>query len=446
MTQPRGRGICLLVAMLLLVCVSGTAQAESLGKKRIQRTDGTWITGEVEETPSEYIVKVTRSATVTIPKNQVKAVLPVEEGESPAAAEKSEHPEGASGIPDAEIEKLLEGFNIVLPASDLELEEGELPLNEESVEEMKAIIETTGIVTTKHVVVVYTGPEQNAKDIARRLETIWRWNIRFMRIINLPVRLPEYKLELYYVDSREEFDALCTNVEGGPMSALGFFTPVTNRSHFYNMMSERAVKARLEHARRVGGAVRTREENLAKLWAEYQTLEVTQHELGHHIHYAIGLFPRFAFMDYISLPAKPTWLVEGTTMQFEIPPSAEGGSFGAFNHERLNQFRRYYPKPSPDFLKLFMVDSQVWYSGGGYFYPMGWALVYYMREKKPAGLAQYYRIIAAREAGEEISYSQREREIEECFGKINQEWVDEWWDFMSKLELKRSLLPPENYP
>ena len=110
----------------------------------------------------------------------------------------------------------------------------ELPLDEESVGEMMRIAGTENIYATKHVVVVYTSTKQKAAEIATRLEAIWRWRVRFMKMLNLPLRMPEHKLELYYFADHEEFKTLQVNIGGQPDDGtLGFFSPDSNRSHFF---------------------------------------------------------------------------------------------------------------------------------------------------------------------------------------------------------------------
>jgi hypothetical protein len=455
MTQPISRRLILLIATLLIICVLPAAQAQVSGKKSIQRADGRWVTGEVQETPEGYVVTVAKGITVTIPKSEVRAIVDVEQTESQPGKEQagkeeeeeSENPERPSVLGDAEIEKLLEGTGLESTPTGLALEESELPIDEESVEQMKRLLGSDNIVTTKHAVIVYTSGKESARVLAERLESIWRWNVRFMKIINLPVRLPEHKLELYYCATHDEFYSLCSNLGmGRNPGILGFFTPKTNRSHFFDMLTWEPVKRRLEAAKKMIGPPKEREENLAKRWSEYETISVVQHELGHHIHSNIGLFPHYAYIAQESWDAMPTWLVEGTTMLFEVPPNREGASLGAVNHSRLAEFKKmFFPRqPSPEWVKMFVVNNGVWHSG--YYYPMGWALVYYLWEEHRAGLSRYYHIIAARDPGDAVSYTQREQEFEDCFGKIDKKWVDEWWKFIKELPLKKSLLPVENYP
>jgi hypothetical protein len=455
MTQPRRRKLSLLIATLLVVWVLPGVQGEDLGRKRIQRADGTWVTGEVQETADAYVVQVTKNITVTIYKNEVRAILPAEEAESQPGQkqEESENPDPRGGVRDAEIEKLLEGTGLEPPVSELALEEGELPLDEESVAEMQRAAGTDNMLVSKHVVIVYTSTEAGAKQLAYRLEAIWRWRMRFMSMLKLPVRLPAHKLELFYFATREEFDAVCTILYGhSNPGAWGFFMPSSNRSHFYDVMTDPPVKRRLEAAKKMKLADRIREENLAKLWSEYNNVGVTQHELGHHIDFNVGLFPRYAYLDIAekggaSFDAMPRWLIEGTTMMFEVPPTSEGASLGAVNYERVEQFHRLYPKrPSPEWMKSFIVDNGVWLSGGGFFYPMGWAIVYYLWEEKRPGLVQYYHIITAREPGDTVSYTQRLREFEDCFGKVDKKWMEDFWDYIKAIPRRPSLLPPEGYP
>ncbi|HOO16189.1 MAG: DUF1570 domain-containing protein [Phycisphaerae bacterium] len=444
MKHARRWGFGLLIALLLAACVLPEVQAENLGKMRIQQTDGKWVTGDVEETPEAYLVKV-GSITVTIPKTRVKAILPVEETQSPGEAqEESKH---GSGLKDLEIEKLLEGTGLMPPDEDPD--DIELPLDEESVGEMMRIAGTENIYATKHVVVVYTSTKQKAAEIATRLEAIWRWRVRFMKMLNLPLRMPEHKLELYYFADHEEFKTLQVNIGGQPDDGtLGFFSPDSNRSHFFDMLTWRPIKMRLQSLKNAPASVRAREENMARQWAEYQTLSVTQHELGHHIDFNLGLFPQAVFLDMESFDSIPRWLVEGTTMMFEVPPTTEGASLGVINYERVEQFQtnpNFAQKWSPDFFKLFVVRNEIWLQTGWY-YPMGWALVYYLWEVKRPGLIEYYHIISSRDPGEAVSYSQREREFQDCFGTIDQKWVDDFWKYIMELPRKRSLLPPKDYP
>jgi hypothetical protein len=448
MTQPISRRLSLLIATLLVVCLLPVAQAQVSGKKSIQRADGRWVTGEVQETPEGYVVTVAKGITVTIPKNEVRSIVAAEDSESQPAQEEqtTENPERPSVLSDAEIEKLLEGTGLETLLTGLAMEENELPLDEESVEEMKRLAGTDKVLATKHVVVVYTSTKEAARQLAERLESIWRWNMRFMKIINLPVQMPEHKLELYYFATHEEYNALRINIGDRPdIGTLGFFLPSINRSHFFDMYTWPPIKRRLDALKNMKGPQKTREENLAKQWAEAETLTTTQHELGHHIHFNIGLFPHYAYISGESFDAMPIWLVEGTTMMFEVPPNREGASLGVTNYSRLNEFKKYFARKwPPESVKMFVVDNRVWRSG--YYYPMGWALVYYLWEEKRAGLIQYYRIISARDPGDAVSYTQREREFEDCFGKIDKQWVDDWYKFIGELPIKKSLLPPENYP
>jgi hypothetical protein len=453
MKQPTCRRLGLLVATLLVACFLPGVQAQDLGSMKVQRTDGKWVTGEVQETPNAYIIKVSKSITVTIRKNEVRAILPVQEaGSQPGAKqeqEESENPDQAGGIRDVEVEKLLEGTDLELPTSDLALEESELPLDEESVEEMKRLAVSGKVLTTKHTVIVYTSSEQGARTLAYRLESVWRWNIRFMRLVGLPAHLPDHKLEIYYFGTYDEFNAFLNSMgESGGGGMLGFFYHATNRSHFFDMLTYPSVKRKLEAAKKMKGIERQNIESKAERWAECENISVVQHELGHHIHHNIGLFPRYAWIAPESWDAMPTWLKEGTTMMFEVPPSSEGASLGAVNYQRLVEFQRYYPKdpPPPEWVKIFVVNNKVWHDAGGGFYPMGWGLVYYLWEEKRPGLAKYYHIIAARDPGDAVTYTQREREFEECFGKIDKKWVEDWWKFIRGLPVKKSALPPEGFP
>jgi hypothetical protein len=178
-------------------------------------------------------------------------------------------------------------------------------------------------------------------------------------------------------------------------------------------------------------------------------VEVIQHETGHHIHFNIGLFPRDAFGGN----SVPMWLVEGTTMLFEVPPSAAGASLGVLNHYRLNNLRRHFgarPLSAADW-KLFLIDNNLWPNAAGHgsifdSYQLGWSMVYYLWKEQRDKYAQYLQKIFGREEGETVSNTEREKEFEDIFGRVDEKWIDRYYAFLEKLQLRPSLLPPGEEP
>jgi len=427
------------------------ALAEDLGQMRVQRMDGSWITGQVEDVGDSYRIKMGTGITVTLPKNQVKALVPIEQPGTGESAE-ADQAEATGPISDKDIEALLEGINVDTTA----VVEGstpipdQLPTNEESVQEMMRLAGADKKLETPHFVMVYTAKDEEARRLARRLEAVWRWNIKYFRLLDVPVTVPEYKLEIYFFGTYDEFETHSVNTSGRPTGgALGYFQPVSNRSHFFEMVTYPPAEARLKLAedKSLPLAVRQRHRNIVRRWAEGMNMEVVQHEVGHHIHFNLGLFPYQTMVDAAlereSDDPFPRWLVEGTTMMFEVPPTTAGASLGVINHGRLDEFRRRHAnRPfTPEFLKRFVVDNGVWFSG--YYYPEGWALVYYLRKNFKDGFAKYMQMMTEREPGDEVNFNKWEKEFEDCFGKIDKEWVEKFYAYMYSLPLKKSLLAPE---
>ena len=361
-------------------------------------------------------------------------------------------PPAAHWITDQEIEALLEGIQIetVADADSTEIPD-ELPVDEDALAEMKFLAGTDNVLETPHTVMVYTSTEAKARQLARRFETLWRWNIKFFRMLNVPVQMPEHKLEIYYFGTYEEFNTHSVNTSGSPATgALGYFMPTNNRTHFFDMVTYPPAAQRLEMAKDTRRPVkaRRRDENIVNRWAEYQTMSTTQHEIGHQIHFGLGLFPRDAILatyEGREVPDPlPRWLIEGMTMMFEVPLTSAGASLGVVNHSRLDEFRRRHNPNSPvsvQWMKTFVLSNGFWHSG--YFYPEGWALVYYLRKQKFEGFAKFMHFIVSIEPGEEITQNQLEKEFEDCFGKIDEDWIKEWYDFIFGLRFKKSLLPVE---
>ena len=236
--------------------------------------------------------------------------------------------------------------------------------------------------------------------------------------------------------------------------ALGFYRPSDNRSAFFELSTYPPIAMWLEAAKDTRLPYKQRQiaRNKLNQWVEFNNMTVIQHEAGHHIDFNIGLFPSDVFNDPDSFDSIPRWLVEGTTMMFEFPPTKAGASLGTVNHGRLDEFDKIYGRKdehrrlSPQQLKTFILDNSVFLRGGGSTYSLGWALVYYCWKEKRREFGQYVQIIAQREPGFDVSYTQREREFEDLLGRVDEDWIDDWYEFLDGLLLKKSVLPPDIRP
>ncbi len=470
-------GVLLAVAAVgwAVLPAAGQQETKSLGKMRVQRMDGTTFVGEVEDTGDSYRIDTGKKIIVTIKKNEVKSITPVEDtGTSGAkpnekSTGKPTPPSGSNGkasssrreVTDEEIDELLAGINV--EGSDVAAMKedlvGELPLDEEGIQEMCRLggvpRDDNHVLLKPHFVFLFTSKRSDAMELASRLEAIWNWRVKYMGMMDVPVKRPEHKLEIYYFGTHKEFEAYQVNTGGTPsMGLLGFYSPKDNRSAFFEMSTWPPLAHYLELAKdtRIPFKERQFARNIITQYVEFQNMEVVQHEAGHHIDFNIGLFPPDVSVDRETFDNLPRWFVEGTTMMFEFPPTKAGASLGTVNHGRLEEFDKIYGRKvkerrlSPQQLKSFVLDNMIFMRGGGATYSLGWSLVNYLYNKKREGLKKFYKIIASREPGTIVSTTMREKEFEDCFGRVDEKWVEDWYKYLDGLQLKKSVLPPELFP
>jgi hypothetical protein len=449
-----GRGWALVAAMVLVASWTATAWSQVSGRQRIELVSGRYVEGDVTELPDgSYEVKTKQGVVLTIKKSEVRAMYPVDSAAGKDKGDGAESTERRS-ISDAEINELLAGITT-------ELDEGkagvgtaamaaDLSLDEDSLAEMlkeSGADRDKNVLVMPHFVMVYTSSEESAKKLGTRLEAVWRWNMRFMDMLNLPVHRPEHKLELYYFGTRDEFDRYSRN-RGSELAPgiLGYYHPDYNRSHFFDLTTFPLFQRELERVKQPGVSWQERQRvtNKTLREVEKENLEVIQHEIGHHIHFSIGLFPKSGFRSDSPLPR---WLVEGTTMMFEVPPTTEGASLGLLNHTRLYQVRASFGVHplNPTILKDFLLSDMLWFRGPwgmGRSYPLGWSLVYYLFKEHREGYAKYIRAVYNRD--ERMSEADIQTQLEDCVGKLDEKWFKSYYAFLDRLELRPSLVPPDD--
>jgi len=445
--------------LVVVACMASTAWAQLKGDYRIELMNGRCVEGEVKElADGSYEVTTKFGAIVTVRKNQVRAIRRLTETGRPGeVASRTDQDDGRyslrRAIADEEINAILSGIIAEIDESVSSVSPSdmmaELPVDEDSLEEMKRLAGSGGKVLLKpHFAFVYTSSDEAARKLASRLEGVWRWNVKFMKtMLKLPMKRPEHKLEIFYFGKYEEFLAYSRATGGGTSPGiLGYYRPDNNRSCFFDLATYPRAAMWLEMAKNKNLPYKQRQiaRNKINQWVEFNNLAVIQHETGHHIHFNNGTFPREVFIDTRSFDSLPRWLVEGTTMLFEVPPTSVGASLGVVNHGRLHEWRMLYAhrKLSPQQLKEFILDNSVFLRGGGQTYSLGWAMVHYFWKKDRQGYREYMRTIGSREPGVDVSYTQREKEFEDCFGKIDEKWIDDWYEYLEDLQLAKSVLPP----
>jgi len=444
--------VAALAAVVLSLQLAAVARAQVVGRYRIDLMNGQAVEGDVKEMPDgSYEVKTKFGVVVTVKKSEVRGVKALEE--AAAAGKPGTPPVGRSAstlrreISDDEVAAVLADIvarpDEALAGADRDEMLADLPVNEESLDDMKRIAGPESKVLLKpHFVMVYTSSADQAQKLGSRLESIYRWKIQFMHMLALPVQKPPSKLEIYYFGTFKEFQ----NISAMPMGVAGFYQPEDRRSYFFDFETHPFIADAVKRAKdpKTPWQERQRLRNRIRRYCENQNLEVIQHEAGHHIDFNIGLFPNNGLTRKASVPL---WLVEGTTQMFEVPPTSAGASLGVLNHARLNEVRSIWgkhPLSVPEW-KRFIIDNDMWRrppkGGEAASYCLGWSLVYYLWKTNHLGYGKYCKAVYEREEDVELSNSDREKEFEDIFGRVDEEWVKSFYKFLDSLQLKRSLLP-----
>lgn len=419
---------------------ASTAYADLSGRYRFVRNDGSIVEGEVVEEGDVYVVKVAQGITVRLRKNEVRDFRKIETEASrvdTAGDKPRTDKDGAGAITDDELTALLGADELgvdnepdkdVLPALDL---------NPDGVAQMKAIAATDNVITTDHFALVYTSNRETALRLASRLEAIYRWNYKFAKMLNIEVRRPTHKLEIYFFGKHEEFMGYSANHGFQELGVLGFYMPDDNRSAFFDMDTWPPYAGAMERWKRAAPADRRRLSNWLRRTRDFQNMEVVQHEAAHHIHFNIGIFNSNA--------RPPRWLSEGLAMMFELPPGSTGASLGTLNNNRIYQFQtnfasEQFRKSFP--LKQWILNDEHFFRGGGWSYPVGWAITNYLYRKHRDKFASYMQKIAALDEDKAGETLEREKLFEDHFGVVDDKWQEAFFKYNMSLPVIRSQLPP----
>lgn len=408
-------------------------------QQRIVRTDGRVFEGEVTETADAYQVKVKSgeksSITVTIKKSDVKQITRLE----PEKVSGPSDTVAGTRLPTISNEEIADilgetpAFLKNVSANPYKILRDKLETDQDSVDEMLKIAgKKAQQYETLHFVFVYTSDRSQAVTLAAKLEGIYDWVIRYMEQLDIPPKRPKAKLEVYFFGTHEEFKAYQTLHGGYNLGILGLYYPTTNRSGFFEMHTWPPVARTLEMLKEKGidPARRRKMNNELDEFSVFHNLEVVQHEAGHQVHFNLGIFP-------MRWEGVPRWAVEGLATMFEVPQSSQGGSLGAVNHKRLQEFRETFrdvEKIPPEAMRLFIIGQTT--LGSDYnVYVMGWALHHYLRGAHRPGYAKYMQILAGRDNPRltELTATAKQKEFEDIFGPVDEAWMKAFAKYMNDI-------------
>jgi len=425
------------IAIFVAPPLAADDEIEAGQKYRVQLLSGREVVGEVTVTATAYKVKSASGITETFKKSEVRQILPYEEAtEADRAADRP-----ALAITKDEIDELLgdESVEDLYVWDYVEKTDLMAPLetNRDSVELMKRMAgRAAKVLDTDHFVFVYTSPPSGARRLAARLEMCWKWNAAFARMFDIPAKRPDHKLEVFYFDTYDEYEAYQSLNGFRMMGALGFYMATNNRCAFYDMNTYPPVAAALGGSNDTSSSPqeRRKQRNLYKRWSDWMTLEVVQHEATHAIQFNIGIFPKFGDAG--------KWMTEGLCVQFEVAPGITGGSFGSINYGRLDDWHTMYGE-NGEAVPWTFVKNMVMSDAMGYHdYVMGWALNYYLRKEFKEEYGEWMRSLAARENNWAVRTSMAERltAFEDCFGTLDEEWVSTMFEYIAAIPMRESAI------
>ncbi len=439
----RGTVSAIAIAAFLFAAAAPLA-AEDMGRCRVLRSNGMIIEGAVKKVEGGYEVTSAKGITVKLKDNEVNRVIPLDTTPAAPSRDAGEKKpvlpdaDSTADVSDSDVKDILgsenTGDDVIETQSD---NLAPCPPNEDSIAEMMRIAgKKAKRHDTDHFVLVYTSERKLAIELASRMESIYKWVIRYQEMLGIPIRRPDYKLEQYFFGTYKEYqDYMALDLGAVLPGALGFYQRETNRSAFFDMQDEPGIAELKKQLAQPGVDWRQRQyiTNRVKRYTDFYNLTVIQHECAHHIHFNSGVFPKRGDM--------PRWLVEGLACMFELPPTDAGGSLGAVNHARLDEFRKIYgttPERLGE-LRLFIVDNSQF--RGGMSYSLGWALHQYMWKRHRKNYAKYMQIMAALEDDQEVDRTRRQQEFEDLFGAVDEAWVKKFVEYVNTLQLRQSVLP-----
>jgi hypothetical protein len=434
----RMRNILIAAGVLLgmAVVLPATAQEKS-GRYKVVLMNNSVVEGDLTEVDGGYQIKNRYGILIKLKKSEVRRMEKL--ADAPAAAESENAPSVAlAAISEEDILRVL--GDDALEESDVEstmVDLSPLPVDESSVSEMLKIAgagASAQRLETDHFVLVYSSSKETARTLGARLESVYTWCHKFMDMLGIQAVRPDYKLEIYFYNTHQEFKAYGNNQGGVPDWAAGFYIRTNNRSAFFDLNDEPTVAGYKKQLENAHWRQKQYWNNRIKRYSDFLNLSVIQHEAAHHIHFNVGIFPKKGDM--------PRFLTEGLAQMFELPPGKLGGGLGATNHYRLAQFHQQFNRKqggNPNAiipLRTFITDDQ---NGWPAAYPQAWALTNFLWKKHRDGFASYMQKMANREDGVEITETQRQQEFEDLFGPCS-ELDEKFKDYSLGLQFRRSAI------
>ncbi|MBK8267563.1 MAG: DUF1570 domain-containing protein [Planctomycetes bacterium] len=270
----------------------------------------------------------------------------------------------------------------------------------------KSLGENFKIKRTLHYSIFYDTSEEDVGVFGHAIERTYRSCGKYCKALGAPIEPPNKKMITHFFNEFEDYAKYSQGIRGGfkpSPEVLGFYTPETNYTYFYNFRNTPTFKSAREQAEKKlvdAGKARDAQGLREARWVINRTNsfgggvteETLQHEVAHQVLFNVG------FHNMKSFGANPRWFAEGMAQLFEPVTTAKGGNMGIVNKEKASAFQnllssnRLYP------VKEFIKDIRPFVSGdvGGLSYPQAWGLMHYINRVKRKELREYVAIINKR--------------------------------------------------
>lgn len=263
--------------------------------------------------------------------------------------------------------------------------------------------------STANYVILYNTSKPYAQWCGALFEQLYKVFTNYWSRRGFELHKPEFPLVAVVFADQASYAQWSQPELGDAAGAIiGYYSLATNRMTMYDLTG-------VEALRRPGNQRSTAEQINAMLsqpQAE-RTVATIIHEATHQVALNVGLQTRYADV--------PLWVSEGIAVYFETPDmkSLKGwGNIGGVNRVRLNVFRDYLKRRTPDALESLIADDKRFRDTrtGNDAYAEAWALNYFLLNKKSK---QYYEYTAKLAAKPMLIWDEPEvrlREFRESFG------------------------------
>lgn len=320
---------------------------------------------------------------------------------------------------------------------------------------LRAVGEGFKLRRSQHYSILYDTSEEDVKVFQRGIERTYRWCMRYCLSLDIPVHKPEKKLITHFFNIFNDYARYSIVTGGGGVTpgTLGYFSPQSNYTYFYNYRNRPDYKAFRDNAEREikrlqeqfkgaktaeeKQAIRERIKQLKKTMTTDSTDggEVTeatlQHEVAHQVLFNIGFHNERAALKL----ANPRWFAEGLASLFEPVGDGKASGFGALNEERHEQYRHLVRVGGLIPLKTFVADIRWFFQPdtGGRAYPQAWALVHYLTRTKREEMRAYVTEINERTVEYEMTPEKELALFEKHFGEVDDTFEERWKEYMETI-------------